>query len=127
YWNSLLVYQNLFRQQFAQVGLQYTLTDMSVVTGLEIDARSVLTRNWLEAVPQKRWQLNGRYEMFVRPLNTNFTIDADAGINNYYNQVNNKLLRNLFAHNFSGGIQCKTSFSFPFNIVYRLSLSRTFI
>ena len=127
YYNSRFLYQNLFRQQNAQLGFQYSAIDKSPVTDMQIDERYITTRMTVASVPQMRWQVNGQYEVFIRRLNANFIIDATTGRYNYYNQVNAKLLRENKVENWTVGLQCNTSFRFPVNIFYKYSQSRTLI
>ena len=127
HYNSRLLYQNLFRQQNAQLGFQYSVIDKSPVADMQIDERYITTRITVASVPQTRWQVNGQFEFFIRKLSANFIIDATAGRYNYYNQVNAKLLRENKVENWTVGLQCNTSFRFPVNIFYKYSLNRTFI
>jgi hypothetical protein len=121
-YQSILVYQDLFRQQSAQVDFLYLLNDRSSAPYLEISDKITKNRALIVDMPQKLWHLNGRVEKFVAPFYSTISLEGSLSFSSYFNYVNAKQVRANHSLNRKAVIQIKTALPVLMNATYTFSM-----
>ena len=121
-YQSMLIYQDLFRQQSAQVDLLYVLNDRSPAPFLQINDKITLNRSMILDNPQNVWHLNARAEKFITPLYSTVSMEANLSVSSYFNYVNTKQVRENKSLNRKGILQIKTGLPVFLNATYTCSI-----
>jgi hypothetical protein len=124
---SMLVYQDLFRQQRVQIDWLYVLNDRSSAPFLQINEKIIQSRSLILDIPQQVGQLNAHVEKFITPFYSNVSLEANLSVSTYFNYVNAKQVRENRSLNRKAILQIKTALPVLLNATYTCSIEEGII
>jgi hypothetical protein len=121
-YQSILSYQDLFRQQNGQVDFLYAMSDKSLAPFMTFKERLIWNQPTQIDRSQAVWQINARFEKFLPLVHSTVSLSTNLSSTAYFNYLNIKQLRENRSLNQKAGLHIKTSFPVFFNVSYHFSI-----